>query len=85
MSIDRKDAVLGLTVILSDGSRLGRVVRTSGERLEVQQGLVLRKRYWVRFSDVDRVTGGKLHLRLSRDGLSVNEPGVEERPSPIAS
>ncbi len=67
MSINRKDAVLGMTVILSDGSRLGRVVQTSGERLEVQQGLVL------------------LRLRLSRDGLSVNEPGAEERPVSIAS
>ena len=85
MSIDRKDAVLGMTVILSDGSRLGRVVQTSGERLEVQQGLVFRKRYWVRFRDVDREAGGKLHLRLSRDGLSVNEPGAEERPAPSAS
>jgi hypothetical protein len=85
MSIDRKDAVLGMTVILSDGSRLGRVVQTSGERLEVQQGLVFRKRYWVRFRDVDREAGGKLHLRLSRDGLSVNDPGAEERPAPIAS
>jgi hypothetical protein len=85
MSIDRKDAILGMTVILSDGSRLGRVVQTSGERLEVQQGLVFRKRYWVRFRDVDREAGGKLHLRLSRDGLSVNDPGAEERPAPIAS
>jgi len=85
MSFDRKEAVLGMTVILSDGSRLGRVVQTSGERLEVQQGLVFRKRYWVRFRDVDREAGGKLHLRLSRDGLSVNEPGAEERPAPSAS
>ena len=85
MSIDRKDAILGMTVILSDGSRLGRVVQTSGERFEVQQGLVFRKRYWVRFRDVDREAGGKLHLRLSRDGLSVNDPGAEESPAPIAS
>jgi hypothetical protein len=84
MSIERTDAALGMTVLLSDGTKLGRVVGASGERLEVEQGLVFRKRYWVRFSDVDRESEGKLYLRLSRDGLSVNEPSPQAPPVPIA-
>jgi len=73
-----------MTVILSDGTKLGRVVRTSGERLEVRNGLVFRKRYWVRFSDVDRESAGKLHMRVSRDGLSVDEPDPQGRVVPNA-
>jgi hypothetical protein len=85
MSFERIEAVPGMTVLLSDGTRLGRVTRTSGERLEIQNGLVFRRRYWVRFTDVDRESAGRLHLRLSRDGLSVNEPGPRERAVPTAS
>ena len=85
MSSERTDEALGMTVLLSDGTKLGRVVRTSGERLEVQGGLVFRKHYWVRFTDVDRESAGKLHLRLSRDGLSVNEPKPQGGAVPTAS
>jgi hypothetical protein len=74
-----------MRVLLSDGTKLGRVVRTSGERLEIQSGLVFRKRYWVRFTDVDRESAGKLHLRLSRDGLSVSEPKPQQDAVPTAS
>jgi hypothetical protein len=74
-----------MTVLLSDGTKLGRVVRTSGERLEVERGYLFRKRYWVRFDDIDRESEGKLHLRLSRDGLSVNEPGPFEPLAPAGS
>jgi hypothetical protein len=84
MSIERAEASLGMTVMLSDGTKLGRVVRASEERLEVEGGFLFRKRYWVRFSDVDRESEGKLHLRLSRDGLSVNEPTpLEPRASTV--
>jgi hypothetical protein len=57
----------GMTAYSADGKKLGKVIRSFGDTLLIEKGLLFRKDYVVGPEDVDRVEGDKITLRLTRE------------------
>jgi hypothetical protein len=66
----------GMTVYSSDGERLGKVIRRSGDTLLIEKGLFFKKDYLARFADVERVEDDRIWLRRTRQ--EIEGPELEE-------
>jgi hypothetical protein len=73
----------GMTVYSSDGEKLGKVIRRSGDTLLIEKGLFFKKDYLARFEDVERVEDDRIWLRRTRHEIEVpSEPEEAEQAEP---
>jgi Uncharacterized protein conserved in bacteria (DUF2171) len=56
----------GMTAYSADGKKLGKVIRSFGDTLLIEKGLLFRKDYVVGPEDVERVEGDRITLKLTQ-------------------
>lgn len=59
----------GMTVMSSDGEKLGKVIRCDTDRFIIEKGFFFPKDYVVRYEDVSRVSGDEAYLSLGAASL----------------
>ncbi|MFL5348946.1 MAG: hypothetical protein ACJ8AT_29455 [Hyalangium sp.] len=66
---ERSEIHKGMTVRSIDGHKLGRIVELKDEELIVEKGLLRRRDFAVRLSDVREVAHGEVFLHHGQDSL----------------
>ncbi len=77
---ERSEIQKGMTVRSIDGHKLGRIVEITDEELLVEKGLLRRRDFVVRLSDVREVAHGEVLLKHGQDSLFSAPREVPHQP-----
>jgi uncharacterized protein (TIGR02271 family) len=67
MRWDRNDIRTGMTVMSTDGEKIGKVIRTGGETFVVEKGALFPKDYELRYDHIADLKGDSLFYALTED------------------
>lgn len=77
---ERSEIHKGMTVRSIDGHKLGRIVAMTDDELIVEKGLLRRRDFAVRLSDVREVAHGEVLLHHGQDSLFAAPREVPAQP-----